>query len=94
MADALIDYMLALPGNEDVESINPLVGETNDGYLNDIRGRHITRPYRTSADHVNQGRDIRGDLRNDLSGVVVADCYLGRQSRSTGSVSRSLFQKC
>jgi D-aminopeptidase len=43
VADALIDYMLALPGNEDVESINPLVGETNDGYLNDIRGRHITR---------------------------------------------------
>jgi len=42
VADALIDYMLALPGNEDVESINPLVGETNDGYLNDIRGRHIT----------------------------------------------------
>ena len=43
VADALIDYMLALPGNEDVESINPLVGETNDGYLNDIRRRHITR---------------------------------------------------
>ena len=43
VADALIDYMLALPGNEDVESINPLVGETNDGYLNDIRERHITR---------------------------------------------------
>ena len=43
VADALIDYMLSLPGNEDVESINPLVGETNDGYLNDIRGRHITR---------------------------------------------------
>jgi len=42
-ADALIDYMLALPGNEDVESVNPLVGETNDGYLNDVRGRHITR---------------------------------------------------
>ena len=42
-ADAVIDYMLALPGNEDVQSINPLVGETNDGYLNDIRGRHINR---------------------------------------------------
>src|SRR5437762_13029151 len=42
VADALIDYMLALPGNEDVQSINPVVGETNDGYLNDIRGRHIT----------------------------------------------------
>jgi D-aminopeptidase len=42
-ADAVIDYMLALPGNEDVQSINPLVGETNDGYLNDIRGRHVSR---------------------------------------------------
>jgi len=43
VADYLIDYMLALPGNEQVQSINPLVGETNDGYLNDIRGRHISR---------------------------------------------------
>src|SRR5438128_3650421 len=43
VADASIDYMLALPGNEDVQSINPLVGETNDGVLNDIRGRHVGR---------------------------------------------------
>lgn len=43
VADALADYMLALPGNEEVRSINPIVGETNDGYLNDIRGRHVTR---------------------------------------------------
>jgi D-aminopeptidase len=42
VADALISYMLALPGNEDVLSINPVVGETNDGYLDDIRGRHIS----------------------------------------------------
>jgi D-aminopeptidase len=42
VADALITYMLALPGNEDVLSINPVVGETNDGYLSDIRGRHIS----------------------------------------------------
>ena len=41
VADDVISYMLALPGNEDVLSINPVVGETNDGYLNDIRGRHI-----------------------------------------------------
>jgi D-aminopeptidase len=40
-ADALISYMLGLPGNEDVLSINPVVGETNDGYLSDIRGRHL-----------------------------------------------------
>jgi D-aminopeptidase len=43
VADALIDWMLALPGNEEVRSINPVVAETNDGYLNDIRGRHIGR---------------------------------------------------
>jgi D-aminopeptidase len=43
VADALLDYMLSLPGNEDVQSVNPVVAETNDGYLNDIRGRHITR---------------------------------------------------
>jgi D-aminopeptidase len=45
VADALLDYMLALPGNENVRSINPLVGETNDGYLNDIRGRHVGREH-------------------------------------------------
>jgi D-aminopeptidase len=43
VADALIEHMLALPGNEAVRSINPLVGETNDGTLNDIRGRHVGR---------------------------------------------------
>ena len=58
VADALIDYMLALPGNEDVESINPLVGETNDGYLNDIRGRHITR------------EDVFAAIKNAKSGAI------------------------
>ena len=42
VADAVITYILTLPENENVLSVNPLVGETNDGYLNDIRGRHIT----------------------------------------------------
>jgi D-aminopeptidase len=42
VADALISYVLKLPGDEDVKSVNPLVGETNDGYLNDIRSRPIT----------------------------------------------------
>lgn len=41
VSDAVIGYMLALPGNDDVLSINPVVGETNDGFLNDIRGRHV-----------------------------------------------------
>ena len=43
VADALLDYMLALPGNENVRSINPLVAETNDGTLNDIRARAAGR---------------------------------------------------
>src|SRR5215207_9395495 len=42
-ADALVEWMLGLPGNEDVRSVNPLVAETNDGQLNDIRGRHVGR---------------------------------------------------
>jgi D-aminopeptidase len=42
VADAVLDYVLSLKGNEKVQSVNPLVAETNDGYLNDIRGRHIT----------------------------------------------------
>jgi D-aminopeptidase len=41
VADALVSYMLSLKGNEGVQSVNPLVGETNDGYLNDIRSRPI-----------------------------------------------------
>ena len=55
VADALLDYMLALPGNEDARSINPLVGETNDGTLNDIRSRPIT-----SADVINAIKNAKG----------------------------------
>lgn len=39
--DALISHTLNQPGNEEVYSVNAVVGETNDGRLNDIRGRHI-----------------------------------------------------
>ncbi|HEY0986663.1 MAG TPA: P1 family peptidase [Kofleriaceae bacterium] len=39
--DATVGYLLGLPGNEDVRSVNPVVGETNDGFLNDIRRRPI-----------------------------------------------------
>lgn len=40
-AAALTAWTLAQPGNENVRSVNPLVGETNDGELNDIRGFHV-----------------------------------------------------
>lgn len=42
-ADALIDYTFSFEANSDVHSVNPVVGETNDGYLNDIRGRHLQK---------------------------------------------------
>jgi D-aminopeptidase len=41
-ADAILDWVLADPANHDVVSINALVGETNDSYLNDIRARSLT----------------------------------------------------
>jgi D-aminopeptidase len=42
VAHGLADYILNQPGNEQVRSVNPVVGETNDGWLNDIRQRVLT----------------------------------------------------
>ena len=39
--EAAISWTLKQSGNEDVRSVNAVVGETNDGFLNDIRGRHL-----------------------------------------------------
>lgn len=44
-ADALIDYTLSFENAEDIWSVNPIVGETNDSRLNDIRGRHIRKEH-------------------------------------------------
>lgn len=41
-ADAMVEWMLARPGMEEVRSLNAVVGETNDGGLNDIRSRPIS----------------------------------------------------
>jgi len=40
--EAVVRWTVAQPGNEDVRSVNAVVGETNDGFLNDIRGLHVT----------------------------------------------------
>lgn len=48
-ADALLTYMLDQPGREDVQSVNPFVGETNDGFLSDIRARPVTEAHVLSA---------------------------------------------
>jgi D-aminopeptidase len=47
--DAVVRWTLAQAGNENVRSVNAMVGETNDGGLNDIRGLHVTRDDVTSA---------------------------------------------
>ena len=47
--DAAVRWTIAQPGNEAVRSVNALVGETNDGSLNDIRGLHVTREHVTAA---------------------------------------------
>lgn len=41
--NAVIEYTLQQPGNERIFSVNAVVGETNDSYLNDIRGRHVQK---------------------------------------------------
>jgi D-aminopeptidase len=58
VADAVIDYLIGLQGNEDVQSINPLVGETNDGWLNDIRLRSVSRD------------DVINTIKNAKGGAV------------------------
>ncbi|HEY7785930.1 MAG TPA: P1 family peptidase [Pyrinomonadaceae bacterium] len=71
VADFLLDYMLTLSGNEEIQSINPLVAETNDGFLNDIRGRHITRD------------DVFAAIKNAKSGEVEE----GAVGAGTGTVA-------
>ncbi|HWZ33125.1 MAG TPA: P1 family peptidase [Bryobacteraceae bacterium] len=62
VADHLIDYVLQLDGNHDVRSINPLVGETNDGVLNDIQGRHVGH------------NEVFGAIQNAKPGPVEEGC--------------------
>ena len=49
--EGVVQWTLAQKGNEQVRSVNALVGETNDGYLNDIRGGHVTRAHVMEAIH-------------------------------------------
>jgi D-aminopeptidase len=61
-ADAVLSYLLALPGMEQVRSINPLVAETNDGFLNDIRARIVSE------------RDVTAAIENASTGSVEQGC--------------------
>ena len=57
-ADAMADWLLRQPGMEDVRSINPVVGETNDGGLNDIRRRPLTEASVVEALQAAQGGPV------------------------------------
>lgn len=60
---ALIDYTLNQPGNSKVMSVNAVVGETNDGYLNDIRGRHVKLEHVLQAlTHADTGKVKEGAI--------------------------------
>ena len=60
---ALVNYTLGQPGNESVRSVNAVVGETNDGYLNDIRGQHVTGPHVLSAiNNASEGPVAQGNV--------------------------------
>ena len=86
VADAILDYMLALPGNEQVRSINPLVGETNDGYLNDIRGRHVGRAEVLAAIQGAHGGTVEEGAVGAGTGTMAFGFKggIGTASRTTG----------
>jgi D-aminopeptidase len=60
-ADALLSYLRAMPGYQDIASINPVVAETNDGYLSDIWARPVTETHvRTALDDAAGGLVAEG----------------------------------
>jgi D-aminopeptidase len=71
-ADAVIDYILGLPGNERVESVNPVVGETNDGFLNDIRGRAVKKEHVLAAIRTAKGGPVEEGAVGAGTGTI---CY-------------------
>src|SRR5436190_8285854 len=70
--DAVVRYTLAQPGNEQVRSVNPLVGETNDGGLNDIRGLHVTREHVLEAIRIAKGGPVAEGSVGAGTGTI---CY-------------------
>jgi len=84
-ADAVIDWTLDLPGNERVASVNPVVGETNDGWLSDIRGRHVTKAHVLEAIRTASGGPVAEGAVGAGTGTTCFD-YKG----GIGTASRRL----
>ncbi|MFO7915711.1 MAG: P1 family peptidase [Candidatus Krumholzibacteriales bacterium] len=68
---AVVRYTLDLPGNEKVRTVNPVVGETNDGYLNDIRELVVTE------------QDVLEAIESASAGIVDEGCV----GAGTGTVA-------
>ncbi len=83
--EGIIQYTLSLPGNEKVKSVNAVVGETNDSYLNDIRGMHIK-----SADVIQAiGNATSGPVEEGNVGAGTGTVCFGWKG-GIGSASRKL----
>lgn len=82
-ADALLTYMLAKPGNEDALSLNPVVGETNDGWLSDVRRRPLTEQHVLDA----LAAATSGAVEQGSVGAGAGTCALGFKG-GIGSASR------
>jgi D-aminopeptidase len=57
--EAVVQWTLQQPGHNDVYSVNAVVGETNDGYLHDIRGRHVTEDDVIAAIEATEGGSVK-----------------------------------
>src|SRR5690606_16097350 len=81
----ILDYTLAQPGNEDVRSVNAIVGETNDGFLNDIRARELT------PEHILQAiqSESSGTVEEGVVGAGTGTIAVGWKRR-TGTSSTLL----
>ena len=85
--DALIDYTLAQEGNENVRSVNAVVGETNDGYLNNIRKRDLGKEQIDMALRAAQS----GPVKEGNVGAGLATVCFGYKG-GVGTASRILPQ--
>lgn len=70
VADALVGHVLGLPKNERVRSVNVVVGETNDGRLNDIRGRHVKAKHVAQAIAQARGGEVEEGCVGAGTGTV------------------------
>ncbi|CAD5257482.1 MULTISPECIES: P1 family peptidase [unclassified Imperialibacter] len=82
---ALVRYTLALPGNENVRSVNPVVGETNDSYLNDIRSFPLQTDHFAAA--INAAKS--GEVEEGNVGAGTGTVCFGYKG-GIGSSSRKL----